>query len=120
MANSFVVTRAQLVYALCLPLAVLVGYLLAEPSDLGSVLMVMAVLGLLSIPLLMRWYHLLLLTTWNAIIVPYFLPGQPQIWVLLAYVGLGFALANRFTNPDAKFISVPSLSQPLLFLVRAI
>lgn len=117
MANTFVVSRAQLVYALCLPLAVVLGYLLADPMDLGSIAVVTAVLGLLSVPIFIRWYHPILILGWNAAVQPYFLPGQPSLWMLLAVAGITFALLNRFVSPDARFIHVPSLAKPLLFLL---
>ncbi|HEV2209367.1 MAG TPA: O-antigen ligase family protein [Verrucomicrobiae bacterium] len=116
MANSFVATRAHLAYALCLPIAVLLGYLLADPTDMGSVLMVLLLISALSIPILMRWYHPLLVLAWNAAITPVFLPGAPFLWMVLAFVGLLFALLNRFTSPDERFVWVPSLAWPLLFL----
>jgi hypothetical protein len=116
MANTFVVSRAQLIYAFCLPLAVLLGYLLADPMDRGSLAVVVLLVSVLAVPILMRWYHPMLLFTWNAVITPTFLPGQPYLWMLIAFVGLGFAVANRFTSPEAKFISVPSIHWPLLFL----
>src|SRR5438876_11024139 len=40
MASTFVVSRSQLIYALCLPLAVLIGYFLAEPLESGSMAIV--------------------------------------------------------------------------------
>ena len=36
MANTFVATRAHLRWAVCLPLAILIGFLLAEPQESGS------------------------------------------------------------------------------------
>jgi hypothetical protein len=120
MANSFAATRAQLIFALCLPLAVLLGYLLAEPLDLSNMAIVVLVLGVLSIPLLMHWYHPLLILTWNAAITPFFLPGSPFIWMLFAFIGFGFAVVNRFTSADKRFISLPSVNWSLLALLAVV
>ena len=120
MANTFVATRAQLVYALCLPLAVLLGYYLAEPLDTGTITVVVLVLGVLSIPVLMNWYHPFLICAWNAALVLAFLPGQPFLWMLLAFLGLGFAVTNRITKPDARFIAIPSLNRPLFLLLAIV
>ena len=120
MANTFAVSRAQLVYALCLPLAVVLGYLLADPMDFGTIAIVGAVLGLLCVPIFIRWYHPILIVGWNAALQPLFLPGQPSLWMILAVVGITFALLNRFVNPDAHFIHVPSLAKPLLFLLAVV
>ncbi len=120
MANSVVGLRAQLVFALCLPVAVLLGYLLAEPTDFTSMAVVLLVIGVLSIPLLMYSYHPLLIAVWNAAIVPIFLPGQPYLWMLVAFMGLGFATINRFTSRAASFIAVPSVTRPLLALLLVV
>lgn len=116
MANSFTVGRAQLLFALCLPLAILLGYLLSDPLDQANSFVGFLMLGVLLIPLLMRGYHLALIFAWNAAITPVILPGQPFLWVPLAALGLGFAVVNRFTSSEAQFNSVPSISKPLVFL----
>ena len=120
MASSVTVGRAQLAFILCLPLAILLGYLLSDPLDPGNTLLVALMVGVLSIPLLMRGHHALLIFAWNAAITPAFLPGQPFLWVPLAFLGLGFALVNRFISPEARFVSVPSITKPLLFLLAVV
>ncbi len=117
MANSFVASRAQIIYAVCLPVAVLLGYLLADPTDTGSIAVVSVLVAVLSVPLLMHWYHPLLVFTWNAAIMPFFLPGSPHLWLLIAFAGIGFAVVNRFTSAEVRFESPPSVVKPLLFLV---
>ncbi|HEY5914828.1 MAG TPA: hypothetical protein VJA21_29915 [Verrucomicrobiae bacterium] len=120
MANSLLAWRAQLVFALCLPLAVLLGYMLADPNDFISVLVITGIIGLLSVPILMHSYHLLLIISWNAAIAPYFLPGQPFLWMLLSFVGFGFAIVNRFTSPEASFVPVPSVTRPVVALLAIV
>jgi hypothetical protein len=120
MASSVTVSRAQLVFILCLPLAILLGYLLSDPQDPGNTLIVALMIGVLSIPLLMRGHHALLIFAWNAAITPAFLPGQPFLWVPLAFLALGFAMVNRFISPEARFVSVPSITRPLLFLLAVV
>ncbi len=120
MANSFVAWRAQLVFALCLPLAVLLGYMLSEPGSFSSMAVFAIVFGVLSMPLLMYWYHPLLIITWNAAISPIFLPGQPFIWMLFAFLGFGIAIVNRFTNSEARFVDLPSMNRSLIFLLIAV
>src|SRR2546429_8862823 len=116
MASTFVVSRSQLIYALCLPLAVLIGYFLAEPLESGSIAIVVFVLSVLCLPLLMKWYHPLLVMSWNALICPVFLPGRPALWMVMSLLGLGIAVLNRSVNSNKRFIQVPSLTRPLVFL----
>jgi len=120
MASSVTIGRAQLVFILCLPLAILLGYLLSDPLDPGNTLLVLLMMGVLSIPLLMRGHHMMLILAWNAAIAPAFLPGQVFLWAPLAFLGLGFAVVNRFTNPEARIISVPPLNRSLLFLLGVV
>jgi hypothetical protein len=117
MANQTInIPRPHLIMGLCLPLAVLIGYLLAEPMDSGSLAVIFLVLGVLLVPVMMKWHHSLLLITWNAAIVPVFLPGRPTIWVVMAFGSLLFAVLNRSVNPTRRFSNVPSITKPLLFL----
>src|SRR5512133_3533580 len=109
MANTIRVPRAHLIMALCLPLAVLLGYFLAEPMEFGNLAIVMLVLGLLALPLLLKWHHLTLVLSWNACISFYFLPGHPPLWLLMAMASLGIAVFNRAVNPEKRFLQVPSL-----------
>src|SRR5207245_1233319 len=52
MANTINIPRSHLVMGFCLPLAVLVGYVLAEPMDSGSLGVIVFVLVILATPLL--------------------------------------------------------------------
>jgi hypothetical protein len=116
MANTINVPKSHLIMGLSLPLAVLIGYFLAEPMELGSIAVVVVVLGILCIPLLMKWYYPVLVFCWNATIVPAVLPGRPSLWSIMAFVGLVLATLTRAINPKARFLSVPSLTRPLLLL----
>src|SRR3954447_21249654 len=113
MANTFVVSRSQLIYGVCLPLAVLVGYLLASPFESGSVAVVVLVLTVLSIPILMRWHHPLLIIGWNAFISPAFLPRRPTLWAILAAASLFFSLLNRSLGHEINFYLARSVSKSL-------
>ncbi len=115
-ASTFVVSRNHLIFGLCLPLAVLLGYLLAEPLDSGSLAVVGVVVCVLCVPLMMRWHHLLLVMGWNALITPAFLPGRPALWMVLAFLSLFFAILGRAVSSDKGFIQVPALTRSLLLL----
>lgn len=121
MANTAIkIPRAHLIMALCLPVAVLLGYFLAEPMESGSMGVIVFVAFVLAVPLLMKWHHPILVLSWNACINPIMLPGQPQIWIPMAAASLVFALLNRAVDPDSRFIYVPSLVNPLLFLAAVL
>ena len=113
MASTFAVTRNHLIFGLCLPLAVLLGYMLADIDDPASRLVILAALGVLAVPVLMRWYHVLLILSWNSAVQPA-LPGYPKMWAVMALLGIFFAVLNRSVNREFRFAHVPSLTMPML------
>lgn len=116
MASTFAVTRNHLIFGLCLPLAVLMGYLLAEPFESTSLSVFLMVFGVLLVPIMMRWYHPMLIFSWHLAMQPVFLPGRPQIWVVMSLLGLFFAILNRSLDPEFKLSQVPSITRPMLGL----
>ena len=115
-ANTINIPKTHLILGLSLPLAVLIGYVLAEPMELGSVAVVLGVFAVLCIPLLMRWYHPLLIFSWNSAISPVVFPGRAGLWMVMAFLGLTIAMLNRAVNPKAQFINVPPITHSLLLL----
>ena len=116
MANTFVVSRSHLLYGVCLPLAVLIGYVLASPLDSASMAVVTLVICVLSVPLVMRWHHPLLVFSCNAWIVFFFLPGRPPLWMGLAFASLSLSLINRSLGHDLRFFQARAVSYSLLVL----
>src|SRR5690348_15668400 len=120
MARAIHIPKTHLIMALCLPLAVIVGYFLAEPMTSGSLAIVVFVLTILAVPIMMKWYHPLMVLSWNSGIVMFLLPGPPTLWMCMAFGGMLFALLNRSVSPEHEFALVPSVTKPLLFLLGAV
>jgi hypothetical protein len=120
MANTIKIPRNHLIMGVCLPLAVLVGYFMAEPLEPRGLAVIVLILSVLSVPLLMEWHHPILVLGWNAYIAPVFFPGRLYLWVVLAVVSLFFAVLNRSVNPQRSFIHVPSLTRSLFFLLAVV
>jgi hypothetical protein len=119
-ANTFAVSRNHLIFGLCLPLAVLLGYLLAEPLDSGSLAVIVLVLSVLLVPLMMRWHHVLLLLTWNAAINLNFLPGKLALWMIMAFLSFLFSILGRSVSEEKRFMQVPALTFSLLCLLGVV
>jgi len=117
MPGFFSDKRNYLVFGACLPFAVLLGYHIADINDPVSKFVFAATITALCSPLLIRWYHPLLVVSWNMTAQVAFLPGSPLLWSFLSLVGLFFAVLNRSVNPDNKFAHVPSLTLPLMAFV---
>ena len=120
MANAINIPKTHLIMGLSLPLAVLLGYFVAEPMEMGSMAVVVFVLVALSIPLLMKWYYPILLFAWNAALAPAFLPGRPSLWAMMAFIGLLFAVLNRAVSSEARFVIEPSITTSLLALTGVV
>lgn len=116
-ANS---VRALLVYVLILPMALIMGYLLASPTEFGAWAMIGVVLLVLASPLILTRHHAVLFLTWNMTAMAFFLPGQPPFWLVMAGISLLISVFQRALSKEMRFISVPSLTWPLVFLVVVI
>jgi hypothetical protein len=109
-------SRAILVYLFCLPLAVLMGFMLATPTDASSFGFVVMAFMVMTIPLLLKYHHFFVALTWNAVLIVFFLPGQPSLGLLVAMISLGIAIVERTMNKKRRFLSVPSITLPLILL----
>ena len=117
---NFALTRKLIVFGLVLPLAAVVGFALASPEDPVTLLLVGAVTVLLLMPLMLKWYHPILIFTWNAFINVFFLPGKPQLWMLVAAIGFGIMVLNSTLQHEKTVIHVPALTIPILFFFAVV
>jgi O-antigen ligase len=112
-ANSI---RALLVYALILPLALILGYLLATPTDFGTWATLLLVLCVICAPLILAYHRPLLFLSWNMTAAVFFLPGRPQFWLVMAALSLGVTVLQRTLSKETSLLNLPSIAVPLLFL----
>ena len=120
MTNAVSLFRSLLIYGLCLPLAIFLGYLLATPLDFTTFATVGLVLLLLTVPILLNWHRPLLILCWSTSVVVPVLPGSPPMWLTMAGISLLIAVLQRTLNKDMKFLHVPSVTWPLVFLAMVI
>lgn len=116
MTDNFAKIRSLIIYVVCIPLAVFLGYLATDPLDRTSQILVGGVLFLLLLPLFMRWYHPWLIAVWNSYLLFLFLPGQLMGWVVMAVIGFGIAVGHYILNRERRFLEAPSIAWPLMFL----
>jgi len=108
--------RWLLIYGLCVPLALLLGYCLATPFAFTSYAMVALVLGTLALPVLLRWHHALLIFLWNSYLIVFFIPGQPSLAFLLAGCSFVISLVQHALRREKVFFIVPSVGWSLVVL----
>lgn len=116
MSDPRQVVRSALVYTICLPLAVVLGYFLATPLDYSSFLVLGVVFLVLMIPILLNWHHPLLILSWHTLAVVPFLPGRPPLRLVLTGVSIVIILLMYALDRRQKPILVPSVTWPLVYL----
>src|SRR5262245_20534553 len=117
---NFALTQKLIIFGLVLPLAAIMGFALASPLDPTTHVLVGVVTGLLLMPVMLKWYHPALIFTWNAFINVFFLPGRPQLWMLVAAIGFGIVVLNSTLQREKTVIHVPALTLPLLFFLAVV
>lgn len=121
MSNVDSILRSLIIYAICIPLAVFLGYQLPSVfQDRGSFVTVTVVLALLCAPLLIRFHHPLMLLSWNMAAVLFFLPGRPQVWFATIAISFAISFTQRILNKEVRFISVPALTRPLIAIALVV
>ena len=125
MSNASALFRSLIVYGLCLPLAVILGYMMATPDNAlipgtGTWVAVLIICAVLIIPLLLRWHHVWLIAAWNTTAMLFFVPGKPQVWIGLTAVSLLISILQYTLNRKMTFLSVPSVARPAFFLSAVI
>src|ERR1041384_1997883 len=120
MDNLLSLRRSALIYGLCLPLAIFLGYSLAQPAAFKTRAFLALLFGVLSVPMFLRWHHPLLVLSWNAALVVPFVPGQPNWWMGLSFVSFSFAVLLRIITKKGEFLSAPSVTFWILVLLVTI
>src|SRR5258707_12730535 len=116
MTSASTFLRSLLIYSICLPLAVFLGYLMATPLDVTTFAAVGLVFFVLTFPLFLRWHHIWLIASWNLGAVLFFLPGRPPPWLAMAAMSLSIAVFQYILNRRLRFLHAPQIARPLLFL----
>ncbi len=119
MNNAPAILRALIFYAFCCLLAIVVGYaavLMANSSDYSD-FGVLGVLALvLSVPILLRWHHPMLVLCWNLPLIAFFLPGAPAVYMPMLAISLGISMLQRAMDRKKRFIPAPQITLPLFCL----
>ena len=120
MTNAVSIVRSLLIYGLCLPFAVYLGYIIAQPMDRPSFVVVAIALMLPLVPVLLKWHHFILIVSWNMSMVLFFFPGSPSLCIIMSLVSFTLSIVQHILVRQMKFLSVPSVILPLIFLTFVI
>lgn len=112
--------RSLIVYAICVPLAVVVGYLLTDPLQQQSILFAAILVAVLVFPLLMKWHYPLLIFSISLPATLFFLPGRPSLFVTMVAVSLTVSIVERILNRNQHFLPASSVRWPLFALLAIV
>jgi hypothetical protein len=119
-ANPSVLFRSLIVYAICVPLAIFVGYLLTNPQDLETIGFIGVMAAILVFPLLMRFHYPLLIFSWNLPVTLFFLPGHPSLFYLMVLASLSISVVERILDRNQPFLPASAVRWPLLAFLALI
>jgi hypothetical protein len=88
-------SRSLLIFGLCLPLAVLMGFMLSDPLVSKNMMVIGGLAALLFIPAALNLHHSMLIWTSMMYMTAFFVKGQPQMWMLLAAVSFTISILSR-------------------------
>ncbi len=115
MTNPSSALRMLITYAVIIPLAILVGYLLTNPMDYGSLGFFAIIIALLLSPAFIKWYYPFLVFGLCCPAYCFFLVGNPPLWQVVTLLALGIAVVDRAMG-NRRFISAPMVTWPLLYI----
>ncbi len=120
MTNPAAAMKMLITYAICIPLAIFVGYLLTNPLDYGTLGFLTFVLAALISPIFIKWHYPILIFGLGCPISLFFLPTRPPLWQAVVVLSLSIAIVERTLSSSRRFISVPTMTVPLMFLLGTI
>src|SRR5262245_48491325 len=103
-------------YLVAIPVAVIVGVSVADPSSPTSLLTLAMIIMLALAPLALRFHHESLIIAWNSSLVIFFLPGKPTVAMAMAALCLLMAGLHRALIRQPFTLPVRSVGAPLLVL----
>lgn len=115
MTNPASAMRMLITYVIIIPLAILVGYLLTDPLDYGTIGVFGIIIALLLSPIFIRWYYPILVFSMGCPAICFFLVGQPPLWQAMALGGFIIVVVER-TISGRRFHSVPVVTWPLVYI----
>jgi len=120
MTNPHAAIRLLITYAICIPLAITVGYLLTNPLDYGTIGFLGLILALIISPVFIKWHYPIMIFGIGCPMSCFFLVGNPPLWQVVALLSFAIAVVERAVSPNRRFISPPSMVWPLVFLTALV
>jgi hypothetical protein len=119
MTNPNQAMRMLITYAIIIPVAIIVGYLaqdIGNYQDRSNIGFLALLLAVLVSPFFIKFHHPFLIFGLVCPAFCFFLPGDPPLGQVAVILSLVIAIVERTLSSERRFISVPVMFWPLLFL----
>ncbi len=120
MTNPTAAMRMLITYAICIPLAVIIGYVLTNPLDYGTIGFLGIIAFVLISPILIKWYYPLLIFGLACPAIMFFLPGRPLMSQAVVLLAVGIIVSEQILKGQKPFTPVRIVIAPLVFLAAVI
>ena len=120
MNNINALVRSIVTYAVCIPLAAIIGFMLTKPLDYSSAGFYSIIVLVLIFPIIARFHHPLMFLCYNLPINLFFIKTSPSIGMVMVMVSLGISIFDRILSRRSQFISVPEMTLPLVILMAVV
>jgi hypothetical protein len=114
----FKLSRLLIVYAIAVPLALILGLLVSSPG-VFSIGVITMLLLFLSLPLLLEWHYVLMIAFSNSVFQFVLLPGQPYFALVFTLLSFAISFLNHIMF-QKKFVRAPELTRPVLLLTAVV
>jgi hypothetical protein len=115
MTNPNNAMRMLIIYAILIPLAILVGYLLTDPLNYGSMGFLGVVLALIFAPIFIKWHYPIMVFGLGFPMTCFFLVGRPPLAQIVVIMSLGISIVERATSSEKRFLKAPAMTLALLY-----
>ncbi len=115
MTNPANAIKVLITYSVCVPVAILIGYLLSDPLTYGAMGTVGFLCLLLMSPIFIKWHYPILLMAITCPIYCFILPGNPPLAQVMVLLSFSIAIVERAMNSEQRFISPQVMVWPFIF-----
>jgi hypothetical protein len=118
MFRDSAIARILIAVAIGLPILLFLGFQLATPDQISSIIWIGVAFCAFLVPLMIRWHHPMIILCWNLPFVVFFLPGGQFLWAPVAGVSLLFSVLGWTLQKHKTplFIPSPLTTWPMIFL----
>lgn len=106
--------KLLIVYLICIPLALILGYQIGNPLTYNALVTIGIVALVLITPLMLKWHYELLVFSLGSNAVVFFLPGRPKLGLVMVALSLLISLLQRTLQHRSRFVRAPEVTWPIV------